>query len=129
VSFIDLKLDSKLLQAIDASGFKSPTDIQRQAIPVVLSGMDLMASAQTGTGKTAAFVADLIPTTAHVPDAWVMGYDLNPLETMTAKQRFAKEAIEKDILVFFEHDPVVAAGYLKEVDGKRQVIPASSFKP
>jgi len=80
-------------------------------------------------GKTAAFVADLIPTTAHVPDAWVMGYDLNPLETMTAKQRFAKEAIEKDILVFFEHDPVVAAGYLKEVDGKRQVIPASSFKP
>ena len=56
MSFIELKLDSRLLQAIDASGFKSPTDIQRQAIPVVLSGMDLMASAQTGTGKTAAFV-------------------------------------------------------------------------
>ena len=70
-------------------------------------------------GKTAAFVADLIPTTAHLPDVWVMGYDLFPLDTMAAKQQFAKEAIEKKILVFFEHDPVVAAGYLQEENGKR----------
>jgi methylmalonyl-CoA epimerase len=74
-------------------------------------------------GKTAAFVADLIPTTAHAPDAWVMGFDLYPLDTLAAKQRFAKEAIEKEILIFFEHDPVVAAGYLKEQDGKRTVMP------
>jgi methylmalonyl-CoA epimerase len=74
-------------------------------------------------GKTAAFVADLIPTTAHLPDAWVMGYDLFPLDTMAAKQQFAKEAIEKKILVFFEHDPVIAAGYLQEEDGKRRVEP------
>jgi methylmalonyl-CoA epimerase len=72
-------------------------------------------------GKTAAFVADLIPTTAHVPDVWVMGYDLFPLDTMAAKQQFVKEAIEKKILVFFEHDPTVAAGYLQEQDGKRRV--------
>jgi len=56
VSFKDLKLNSKLLQAVEASGFVTPTDIQREAIPVVLAGRDLMASAQTGTGKTAAFV-------------------------------------------------------------------------
>ena len=73
-------------------------------------------------GKTAAFVADLIPTTAHLPDAWVMGYDLFPLDTMASKQQFAKEAIDKKILVFFEHDPVIAAGYLQEEDGKRRVI-------
>jgi methylmalonyl-CoA epimerase len=73
-------------------------------------------------GKTAAFVADLIPTTAHVPEVWVMGYDLFPLDTMAAKQQFAKEAIEKKILVFFEHDPVTAAGYLKEENGKRMVV-------
>jgi methylmalonyl-CoA epimerase len=72
-------------------------------------------------GKTAAFVADLIPTTAHVPDVWVMGYDLFPLDTMAAKQQFVKEAIEKKILVFFEHDPTVAAGYVLEEDGKRRV--------
>ena len=56
VLFEDLNLDTRLLKAIKASGFSEPTDIQRQAIPVVLSGRDLMASAQTGTGKTAAFV-------------------------------------------------------------------------
>jgi superfamily II DNA/RNA helicase len=56
VSFKELKLNSKLLQAVEASGFTSPTDIQRLAIPLVLAGRDVMASAQTGTGKTAAFV-------------------------------------------------------------------------
>ena len=75
-------------------------------------------------GKTAAFVADLIPTTAHVPDVWVMGYDLYPVDTMAAKQQFVPEAIEKQMLVFFEHDPAVAAGYVKEEDRKRTVVPS-----
>jgi methylmalonyl-CoA epimerase len=75
-------------------------------------------------GKTAAFVADLIPTSAHLPDVWVMGYDLFPLESMAAKQRFVAEAIEKNILVFFEHDPSLAAGHLTEdAKGKRSVQP------
>lgn len=56
MSFNDLKLDSQLMRAIEACGFDTPTDIQREAIPMVLAGRDLMASAQTGTGKTAAFV-------------------------------------------------------------------------
>ena len=56
MSFEQLNLNSDLLRAIKACGFDAPTDIQRQAIPVALSGADLMASAQTGTGKTAAFV-------------------------------------------------------------------------
>lgn len=56
MSFEDLNLNEVLLRAIKACGFTSPTDIQKQAIPVALAGHDLMASAQTGTGKTAAFV-------------------------------------------------------------------------
>src|SRR5262249_30201748 len=76
-------------------------------------------------GQTAAFVADMMPTTAHAPDAWVMGYDLNPLEAMDAKQRFAKEAVDRNILVFFEHDPAVAAGHVKEENGRRTVVPAA----
>jgi methylmalonyl-CoA epimerase len=75
-------------------------------------------------GRTAAFVADLIPTTAHVPDAWIMGYDLHPLDTLAAKQRFVKEALEQNILVFFQHDPAVAAGYISETSGRRIVSPA-----
>ena len=77
-------------------------------------------------GETAAFVADLIPTTAHLPDVWVMGYDLYPLDTMAEKQQFVTEAIEKKILVLFEHDPMVAAGYIAEEDGKRRVVPVQS---
>jgi methylmalonyl-CoA epimerase len=75
-------------------------------------------------GKTAAFVADLMPTTAHAPDAWLMGFDLYPMDTLAAKQRFAREAIEKNILVFFEHDPVIAAGYLRDHEGKRTITAA-----
>jgi methylmalonyl-CoA epimerase len=74
--------------------------------------------------KTAAYVADLIPTTAHLPDPWIMGFDLYPMDTLAAKQRFLKEALEQEMLVFFEHDPVVAAGYIRERDGKRRVEPA-----
>lgn len=75
-------------------------------------------------GQTAAFVADLIPTTAHVPDPWVMGYDLFPLDTLAAKKAFTREAIERRMLIFFEHDPTIAAGYLKEENGKRRISPA-----
>ena len=56
MSFENLNLNSNLLRAIEACGFSSPTEIQSAAIPVALAGRDLMASAQTGTGKTAAFV-------------------------------------------------------------------------
>jgi methylmalonyl-CoA epimerase len=76
-------------------------------------------------GRKAAFVADMMPTRAHVPDAWIMGFDLYPMDTLSAKQQFAKQAADEQILIFFEHDPEVAAGYLREIDGKRAVHPAS----
>jgi methylmalonyl-CoA epimerase len=72
---------------------------------------------------TAVFTADLIPTTAHIDDAWIMGYDLFPMETLAFKKRFIREAIEREYLIVFEHDPVVDAGYIREHDGKRFVQP------
>jgi methylmalonyl-CoA epimerase len=71
--------------------------------------------------KTAVFTADLIPTTAHIQDAWIMGYDLFPMETLAFKKRFIRDAIEREFLIFFEHDPFIAAGYIREKDGKRFV--------
>ncbi|MDO9283113.1 MAG: DEAD/DEAH box helicase [Methylotenera sp.] len=56
MSFESFNLDSTILRAIEESGYTTPTAIQAQAIPVVTAGHDLMASAQTGTGKTAAFM-------------------------------------------------------------------------
>jgi glyoxylase-like metal-dependent hydrolase (beta-lactamase superfamily II) len=72
-------------------------------------------------GRTAVFAADMIPTTAHVDNAWLMGYDLYPMETLAFKKAFIAEAIEREYLIFFEHDPQVAAGYIRERDGKRYV--------
>ena len=56
ITFADLGLDSAVLKAIEESGYTVPTPIQAQAIPEAMLGHDLMASAQTGTGKTAAFM-------------------------------------------------------------------------
>ena len=58
--FSKLGLSSPLVQAITELGYKTPTPIQEQAIPAILSGNDLIATAQTGTGKTAAFVLPLL---------------------------------------------------------------------
>ncbi|GAB2713827.1 DEAD/DEAH box helicase [Halomonas garicola] len=55
MDFSDLGLTAELLEAINAEGYTTPTPIQAQAIPTVLAGHDLLASAQTGTGKTAGF--------------------------------------------------------------------------
>ncbi|MBI5137672.1 MAG: DEAD/DEAH box helicase [Nitrospirae bacterium] len=62
MSFQPFGLDAALLRALDACGFTHPTEIQSKAIPVALSGRDLMASAQTGTGKTAAFTLPILNT-------------------------------------------------------------------
>ena len=60
MSFADLGLASPLLAALDDAGYRTPTPIQVQAIPLALAGHDLMMSAQTGSGKTAAFVLPIL---------------------------------------------------------------------
>ena len=74
-------------------------------------------------GRSAAFVADLMPTTAHLGEAWIMGYDLYPMDTLGAKKAFLKEAVERGMLVFFEHDPTVAAARIVEENGKWTIAP------
>jgi superfamily II DNA/RNA helicase len=60
MSFTSLNLDVRLLAAIEKSGYEQATPIQQAAIPVILSGKDIMAGAQTGTGKTAAFALPIL---------------------------------------------------------------------
>ena len=57
-------------------------------------------------GKTLVFTADLLPSQAHIPIPYVMGYDMFPLTTINEKKSFLKEAIENNYILFFEHDPV-----------------------
>src|SRR3546814_917451 len=65
MSFADLGLSDELLRAVEDSGYTEPTPVQRQAIPSVLMNKDLIAIAQTGTGKTASFVLPMIDILSH----------------------------------------------------------------
>jgi len=67
LSFSALGLAPELLRAVAAQGYTTPTPVQREAIPLVLAGRDLLAGAQTGTGKTAAFVLPMLQRLAENP--------------------------------------------------------------
>ncbi len=67
-----------------------------------------------GPGERGVFWADLVPTAAHLPYAWVMGYDLYPLDTMTNKQRWLPRAAAESWLCVFEHDPETPLARLRE---------------
>jgi glyoxylase-like metal-dependent hydrolase (beta-lactamase superfamily II) len=77
-------------------------------------------------GRVGLFVADLIPTTAHVDIPWIMGYDLYPMDTLLYKKRLVPEAIRGEYVIFFEHDPAIAAGVIREKDGRLSVEPVTS---
>ena len=65
MTFSELGLRPELLRAVQAQGYTDPTPVQREAIPLVLAGRDLLAGAQTGTGKTAAFVLPILQRLAE----------------------------------------------------------------
>ena len=66
--------------------------------------------------------ADLVPTRAHVPYAWVMGYDLYPVETVEAKKKLLPQAARENWTCLFYHDPDQALGKIVEEDGKLRVL-------
>ncbi len=56
--------------------------------------------------KTVCYMADLIPSSSHIPLPYVMGYDMFPMTTLIEKEKFLKKACEENYVLFFEHDPV-----------------------
>jgi glyoxylase-like metal-dependent hydrolase (beta-lactamase superfamily II) len=76
-------------------------------------------------GKTLFGFADLVPMRAHVPFAWVMGYDLYPVETVEAKKRLLPQAARGDWACLFYHDPDQPLARIVEQDGKFIAKPIS----
>lgn len=56
--------------------------------------------------KTIVYMADLLPSTGHIPLPYVMAYDMFPLQTLTEKKSFLQEAADKDYILYLEHDPI-----------------------
>ena len=63
--------------------------------------------------NTVFFCADLVPTASHVQLAWIMAYDLRPLVTLEEKRRILNAAADEQWVLFFEHDPSIAAARVK----------------
>jgi glyoxylase-like metal-dependent hydrolase (beta-lactamase superfamily II) len=72
----------------------------------------IMPKIISGT-KTFLYVADTIPSHAHLPIAYVMGYDVRPLQTMSEKERLLKQASEENWTIIFDHDPTYEAATIQ----------------
>lgn len=68
MKFTELELKEQLLEALSYMGFENATPVQEMAIPVILKNQDILACAQTGTGKTAAFVLPILNKLVGKPD-------------------------------------------------------------
>lgn len=66
--------------------------------------------------KTVMYMADLMPSSAHIKPAYAMGYDIRPLDTMAERDAFNKKAVENNYILFFEHDPVTECATLTQTE-------------
>ena len=85
MTFSDLGLEPELLRAVADKGYDTPTPIQAKAIPAVLSGRDVLAGAQTGTGKTAGFVLPLLQKLGAASGRAPRALVLSPTRELTAQ--------------------------------------------
>ena len=79
-------------------------------------------------GAALLYLADVMPTSAHLPLPWIMGYDLEPMRTLESKRALLQDAAERDWWLFFEHDASVVMGRL-ERDGTRLHLTATVTVP
>ncbi|MBB6591993.1 DEAD/DEAH box helicase [Ralstonia solanacearum] len=109
MSFSELGLSDKLVRAVAELGYAEPTPIQRQAIPAILKGGDLLAGAQTGTGKTAGFTLPLLhrlsaaqPNKVHTPHG--MRYPVRAL-VLTPTRELAAQ-VEESVRAYGKYLPL-----------------------
>ncbi len=78
---------------------------------------------------TYVYVGDIIPLAASLPLAWVSAYDVEPLRSMTAKERLLCEAADKGQILFFEHDATTECGTVQKVNGRYRFTPCPPMPP
>jgi glyoxylase-like metal-dependent hydrolase (beta-lactamase superfamily II) len=87
-----------------------------------LMAVHIESKAADGAAEHACYISDLIPTTAHLDPTWVMGYDLDPVETIAQRKRFYERAIPEGWLVLFTHDHEVPMARIGVNEKGRPVV-------
>jgi len=105
MSFASLGLSEPILRAISDAGYQTPTPIQSQAIPAVLSGTDLLAGAQTGTGKTAGFTLPLLHMMSQRPAPRAGNRPVIRALILTPTRELAAQ-VEENVRTYAKHLPV-----------------------
>src|ERR1051325_761351 len=116
MSFRALNLSPQMLQAVHDAGYTEPTPIQVAAIPLVLAGHDVIGIAQTGTGKTAAFVLPILMKLAESKQTLTNGYNAarnrqsssgrRPRALVVAPTRELVVQIEENVRAYGKHVPL-----------------------
>ena len=120
VSFDSLGLAPQLLKALTESGYTTPTPIQAQAIPVALAGGDLMAGAQTGTGKTAAFALPLLQKLLPLASASASPAKHPVRALILVPTRELAIQVEESVRAYAKHTPLRTLVVYGGVDIKTQ---------
>src|SRR3990170_5602250 len=94
-TFDRLGLDSVLLRAVQALGYEAPTPIQRAGIPPILAGRDVLGTAQTGSGKTAAFLLPILQRLQRQPGGHTRALVLTPTRELAAQIEDALHALAR----------------------------------
>lgn len=120
MSFDELGLAPELLRAVAQQGYSEPTPVQREAIPLVLAGRDLLAGAQTGTGKTAAFVLPILQRLNQSSAAGSSGRRSVRVLVLTPTRELALQ-VEESVRIYGRQRPVSSTAIYGGVDFDRQV--------
>jgi glyoxylase-like metal-dependent hydrolase (beta-lactamase superfamily II) len=115
---------------VEAAGQFVLLDGDREIVPgielirVPGHNADMQCVRLSGGGKSAFCFVDLVPTTAHLPFPWIMGYDLYPMQTLANKKKWIPEIAASGALVIFAHDFNVPAAYLRQHENQFEIEPA-----
>jgi ATP-dependent RNA helicase RhlE len=106
MQFTDLGLKAELLLAVSEQGYDTPTPIQQKAIPAVMAGHDLMATAQTGTGKTAGFTLPILHRLVSGPNDRLTRVARTPRVLVLTPTRELAIQVEESVRTYGKHVPV-----------------------
>ncbi|MEO6355772.1 MAG: MBL fold metallo-hydrolase [Ferruginibacter sp.] len=111
LQFVEVNKQSSIVQhdsAVTATTIIEQSPFTKNVSFIVANGHTdaMMLPVVNYNGKTIVYMADLLPSAAHIPLPYVMGYDMFPLTTLHEKKIFLTEAVQNNYILFLEHDPV-----------------------